>query len=48
MVAARKTAVETPAAARTGAPRGPSRDEIAAYHLIDEMRLVGGLIERAV
>ncbi len=26
----------------------PSRDEIAAHHLIDETRLVGGLIERAV
>ena len=34
-------------------PRGrraqlPPRDEIAAHHLIDETRLVGGLIERAV
>ena len=26
----------------------PPRDEIAACHLLDEMRLVGGLIERAV
>ncbi len=26
----------------------PSREEIAAYHLIDETRLVGGLVERAV
>jgi RHH-type transcriptional regulator, proline utilization regulon repressor / proline dehydrogenase / delta 1-pyrroline-5-carboxylate dehydrogenase len=26
----------------------PARDEIAAYHLLDERRLVGGLIERAV
>ena len=26
----------------------PPRDEIAAYHLVDEMRLVGGLIERAL
>ena len=26
----------------------PERDEIAAYHLIDEMRLVGGLVERAI
>lgn len=26
----------------------PARDEIAAYHLINETRLVGGLIERAV
>ncbi len=26
----------------------PDRDEIAAYHLFDERRLVGGLIERAV
>lgn len=36
--------------ARTGAGvRGlPPRDEIAAHHLTDEIRLVGGLIERAV
>ena len=26
----------------------PPRDEIAAYHLIDEDRLVGGLLERAI
>ncbi len=26
----------------------PPRDELAAYHLMDERRLVGGLIERAV
>ena len=26
----------------------PSREEISAYHLIDEKRLVGGLVERAV
>ncbi len=26
----------------------PPRDEIASYHLMDEVRLVGGLIERAV
>ena len=26
----------------------PPRDEIAAYHLMDEQRLVGGLIERAL
>ncbi len=26
----------------------PSRDEIAAHHLMDETRLVGGLVERAV
>jgi RHH-type proline utilization regulon transcriptional repressor/proline dehydrogenase/delta 1-pyrroline-5-carboxylate dehydrogenase len=26
----------------------PSRDEIAAYHLMDETRLVGGLSERAI
>ena len=31
-----------------GAVRLPSRDEIASYHLMDENRLVGGLIERAV
>ncbi|MEW5962026.1 MAG: bifunctional proline dehydrogenase/L-glutamate gamma-semialdehyde dehydrogenase PutA [Pseudomonadota bacterium] len=29
-------------------PETPSREEISAYHLIDEHRLVGGLIERAV
>jgi RHH-type transcriptional regulator, proline utilization regulon repressor / proline dehydrogenase / delta 1-pyrroline-5-carboxylate dehydrogenase len=28
--------------------RLPSRDELATYHLMDERRLVGGLIERAV
>jgi RHH-type transcriptional regulator, proline utilization regulon repressor / proline dehydrogenase / delta 1-pyrroline-5-carboxylate dehydrogenase len=26
----------------------PARDEIASYHLVEEMRLVGGLIERAL
>ena len=26
----------------------PPRDEIAAYHLFDEPRLVGGLVERAI
>jgi RHH-type transcriptional regulator, proline utilization regulon repressor / proline dehydrogenase / delta 1-pyrroline-5-carboxylate dehydrogenase len=26
----------------------PDRDEIAAYHLFDERRLVGGLVERAI
>ena len=26
----------------------PERDEIASYHLMDEMRLVGGLVERAI
>jgi RHH-type proline utilization regulon transcriptional repressor/proline dehydrogenase/delta 1-pyrroline-5-carboxylate dehydrogenase len=31
------------------APRSlPERDEIAAYHLMDETRLVGGLVERAI
>jgi RHH-type proline utilization regulon transcriptional repressor/proline dehydrogenase/delta 1-pyrroline-5-carboxylate dehydrogenase len=29
-------------------PPEPGRDEIGAYHLIDETRLVGGLLERAV
>ncbi len=48
MVAARKTTVETAASESRSARREPSRDEIASYHLIDEMRLVGGLIERAV
>ncbi len=33
----------------TGSPASlPPRDEIASYHLVDEMRLVGGLIERAL
>ena len=31
------------------APKGlPERDEVAAYHLMDETRLVGGLVERAI
>ncbi|MBU2531522.1 MAG: proline dehydrogenase family protein, partial [Alphaproteobacteria bacterium] len=30
------------------AARMPPRDEIAAYHLMDEQRLVGGLSERAI
>jgi RHH-type proline utilization regulon transcriptional repressor/proline dehydrogenase/delta 1-pyrroline-5-carboxylate dehydrogenase len=29
-------------------PELPPRDEVAAYHLYDETRLVGGLVERAV
>jgi RHH-type proline utilization regulon transcriptional repressor/proline dehydrogenase/delta 1-pyrroline-5-carboxylate dehydrogenase len=29
-------------------PALPGRDEIASYHLMDEVRLVGALIERAV
>jgi RHH-type proline utilization regulon transcriptional repressor/proline dehydrogenase/delta 1-pyrroline-5-carboxylate dehydrogenase len=28
--------------------RFPPRDELAAFHLMDEMRLVGGLVERAI
>ena len=32
----------------TGTRGLPPRDEIAAHHLMDEQRLVGGLIERAV
>jgi RHH-type transcriptional regulator, proline utilization regulon repressor / proline dehydrogenase / delta 1-pyrroline-5-carboxylate dehydrogenase len=32
----------------TSAAKLPGREEIAAYHLQDEARLVGGLIERAV
>ncbi len=35
-------------ALRSGADRLPSMDEISSHHLIDETRLVGGLIERAV
>ena len=41
-------------AAKGGQARGesaielPPRDEIASYHLVEEMRLVGGLIERAI
>ena len=30
------------------APGLPARDEIAAYHLMDEARLVGGLVERSI
>ena len=26
----------------------PPRDEVAAYHLFDEPRLMGGLVERAI
>jgi RHH-type proline utilization regulon transcriptional repressor/proline dehydrogenase/delta 1-pyrroline-5-carboxylate dehydrogenase len=45
MVALRKS--ELPALA-AGDGEAPPRDEIAAHLLTDEMRLVGGLIERAV
>jgi RHH-type proline utilization regulon transcriptional repressor/proline dehydrogenase/delta 1-pyrroline-5-carboxylate dehydrogenase len=52
MVAVRKTpetgGTGTGTAARTGFGRLPPLDEISAHHLIDEHRLVGGLIERAV
>ena len=41
MASAAKSAVR-------GAPELPSREEIASYHLVEEMRLVGGLIERAI
>ena len=34
--------------AKTAAPGLPARDEIAAYHLMEEGRLVGGLVERAI
>jgi RHH-type proline utilization regulon transcriptional repressor/proline dehydrogenase/delta 1-pyrroline-5-carboxylate dehydrogenase len=38
-----------PAEDNSTAPSGlPPRDEIASYHLMDEMRLVGGLVERAI
>jgi len=45
MVALRKS---ESAGAAAGDVALPPRDEIAAHHLIDETRLVGGLIERAV
>jgi RHH-type proline utilization regulon transcriptional repressor/proline dehydrogenase/delta 1-pyrroline-5-carboxylate dehydrogenase len=52
MVAVRKTpetgGTGTGASARTGFGRLPPMDEISAHHLIDEHRLVGGLVERAV
>ncbi len=60
MVAARKTKPagghdgrrdETPEGTRdggAGTARLPGREEISAYHLVDETRLVGGLVERAV
>ncbi|MEQ1577909.1 MAG: hypothetical protein ABL894_09665, partial [Hyphomicrobium sp.] len=39
----------TPEKAGRAAVRGqPTRDEIASHHLMDETRLTGGLIERAV
>jgi RHH-type transcriptional regulator, proline utilization regulon repressor / proline dehydrogenase / delta 1-pyrroline-5-carboxylate dehydrogenase len=47
MTSAAKTTARTSAASTPSAPI-PDRDEIAAYHLFDERRLVGGLIERAV
>jgi RHH-type transcriptional regulator, proline utilization regulon repressor / proline dehydrogenase / delta 1-pyrroline-5-carboxylate dehydrogenase len=34
--------------AAAAAPGLPERDEIASYHLMDELRLVGGLVERAI
>ena len=34
--------------ARQPAGAIPPRDEIAAFHLMDEPRLVGGLVERAI
>src|SRR5262249_22531216 len=34
--------------AQAAAPGVPARDEIAAYHLMEEARLVGGLVERAI
>jgi RHH-type proline utilization regulon transcriptional repressor/proline dehydrogenase/delta 1-pyrroline-5-carboxylate dehydrogenase len=43
------TLQEEAARRRTGATTGlPPRDEIAAYHLADENRLVGGVIERTI
>lgn len=45
MVALRKSDLGPRAAGRD---EGPSRDEIAAHYLMDEGRLVGGLVERAV
>ena len=42
-----QTAVSTEAPVALERMLSP-RDEIAAYHLVDESRLVGGLIERAV
>ncbi len=43
MVALRKSDVDGP-----GRSSLPPRDEISAHHLVDETRLLGGLIERAV
>jgi RHH-type proline utilization regulon transcriptional repressor/proline dehydrogenase/delta 1-pyrroline-5-carboxylate dehydrogenase len=49
MVALRKSDAGTPPGPTGSAGTGlPSRDEIAAHHLIDEQRLLGGLLERAV
>jgi len=48
MGAAKKLKIADTLKSRGEAAALPSRDEIAAYTLIDETRLVGGLIERAV
>jgi RHH-type proline utilization regulon transcriptional repressor/proline dehydrogenase/delta 1-pyrroline-5-carboxylate dehydrogenase len=48
-MASGKSALRTTSdATGAGSPGLPPRDEIAVYHLIDEERLVGGLLERAI
>jgi len=47
-VAANKTRIFLDEREEKAAVAMPPRDEISAYHLLDEHRLVGGLIERAV
>src|SRR5687767_708709 len=48
MVAVTRATKAADAPGGRGAQALPPRDEIAACHLLDETRLVGGLIERAV
>src|SRR5262245_66675967 len=43
----RRPAAKTPVAEERHLV-GPSREEIAAYHLLDEKRLVSGLAERSI
>src|SRR5262245_59901577 len=43
-----RPAAKTPVADAVSQLAQPSRDEIAAYHLMDERRLVSGLAERAI
>jgi RHH-type proline utilization regulon transcriptional repressor/proline dehydrogenase/delta 1-pyrroline-5-carboxylate dehydrogenase len=44
----RPTRAAPPVGSDAAPPQGPPRDEIAAYHLMDEAALVGRLMERAI